>query len=134
VWKKYLDSGTNGNSVAATNTNTTVLDANGLTIPLPGCNKIPGSPYGVDGVPCVPKTEDYEFTDTFGFSDTADPEYAWINQGSSTVTLTNGELVFTPQGVSGQDQGRLLCMPTYPTTPYTFVAAVSSVNGGDASA
>jgi hypothetical protein len=130
VWKKYLDTGTNGNSIAATNTNTTALDPFGLTIPLPGCNSIPKAPSGIDGPPCVPKAEDDEFTATFGFADAADPAFAGVNLGTSTATLTNGELIFSPQNVNAQDQARLLCMPTYPTTPYTFVATVSIVNGG----
>jgi hypothetical protein len=130
VWKKYLDTGTNGNSIAATNTNTTALDPFGLTIPLPGCNSIPKAPSGIDGPPCVPKAEDDEFTATFGFADAADPAFAGVNLGTSTATLTNGELIFSPQNVNAQDQARLLCMPTYPTTPYTFVATVSIINGG----
>jgi hypothetical protein len=133
VWKQYLDTGTNGNSIAATNTNTTQLDPFGLTIPLPGCNSIPKAPSGIDGPPCVPKAEDDEFTATFGFADAADPAFAGLNLGTSTATLTNGELIFSPQNVNAQDQARLLCMPTYPTTPFTFVATVSIVNGGTGS-
>jgi hypothetical protein len=130
VSKKFIDTGANGNSVAATNTNTTQLDPFGLTIPLPGCNSIPKAPSGIDGPPCSPKAEDDEFTDTFGFADAQDPAFAGLNIGTSTFTLSNGELIFTPQAVNGQNQARLLCMPTYPSTPYTFVAAVSTVSGG----
>lgn len=122
VGKKWVDTGGAGDGTTATNTNTTQLDALGLTSPLPGCNKIPGAPYGIDGTPCTPNAMDNEFTATSGISDANDPEFSWLNQNSATATLTGG-MVSLSSPTRGADN--LNCIiEAAPGTPYTFVTVM----------
>jgi len=137
VGKKFIDNGIAADGTTATNTNTTALDPNGLTAPLPSCNKVPASPWGVDGLPCTPNAMDDEFTWTgnglYSPGDTNNPMWTRVNFGTSTATLTNGELIFTGQPVNG-DNWRMLTQAT-PSTPWTFlqvwlVEANAQINSG----
>lgn len=126
VWKSFIDTGLAGDGTTAPNTNTTALDANGLTNPLPGCNKIPGSPYGIDGVPCTPNAMDEEFSwgnGTWAPGDANNPFWTWVNQNSATATLTNGMMVLTSPSRSGSDNLNCLVQAA-PSTPYTFVTVL----------
>lgn len=120
VGKKWIDTGGAGDGTTATNTNTTQLDALGLTSPLPGCNKIPGAPYGIDGTPCTPNALDDEFTWTSGVpGDSNTPQWIQINKGAATFTMTGGMLSLSNSAAVDA----LNCVfQSTPSTPYTFVA------------
>ena len=121
VWKQFIDTGLAGDGATAPNTNTTVLDANGLTAPLPGCNKMPAAPWGIDGPPCSPNAMDDEFTwgGTFLPGDTNDPQWTWLHQGTATATLTNGMLSLS-SATTAADSLSCLIQPL-PSAPYKFV-------------
>ena len=126
VWKQYTDTGGAGDGTTAPNTNNTQLTVT-MSPTQGGCNFPMGSPVGgVDALPCTPKALDDEFTATFGSpGDVNSPQ--WIrdtNFGTSTVTLSGGELLFTPQGGSGTDAIRYIYQ-TAPSTPWTVVMVQS---------
>ena len=124
VWKQFKDTGLTGDGTIAPSTNTTTLDETGLTAPLPGCNKIWASPWAIDSLPCTQNAYGDEFTwgnGTWSPGDTNNPQWTRVNWGTSTATLTNGEMILTPQNAAA-DNWRLLTQAT-PSTPWTFVIA-----------
>ncbi len=123
VPKQFIDTGLAGNSVSAPAGNTTVLDANGTTAPLPGCNKIPAAPWGIDGPPCTPNALDTEFTDTFQIAGINSPEWTWVNQNSATATLANGVVILEAPNRAGSDNLNCIVKPL-PATPYNFVSLI----------
>src|SRR5262249_9739083 len=109
-----------GDSTTAPATNTTKLNPDGATLPLPGCADPPYAPKGVDAPPCSPKALDDEFTSTFGIADTNDP--LWVAQGQTiTASLTDGMATLTSaSGDTGTNKIHCI-MQAAPTTPYTFI-------------
>lgn len=127
VSKQFIDTGLTGDATTAPATNTTVLDSNGLTNPLPGCNKIPAAPYGVDGPPCTPDATDDEFNWGNGTNvpaDANDPQWSWVNQNSASLTLTNGMVTITSPSRSNLDNLNCIVQPVPASTPWAYVAVI----------
>lgn len=135
VWKQFKDTGLTGDSTTAPSTNTTTLDETGLTAPLPGCNKIWASPWGIDSLPCTNNAFNDEFTwgnNTWAPGDANNPNWAWVNQGSATATLSNGALIVTSDTMASSNLEMLASTTALPATPYTFTAFVSTLSSTSA--
>lgn len=122
VGKSFNDTGLAGDGTTAPNTNNTVFDQHCLGASLPvGVNVIPGAPCGVNAPPTSPTAFDDEFAWTLGApGDANNPQYQQLNYGTSSTSLTNGELVFAPQNTAGNAIRMIGTTATMPSTPWEF--------------
>lgn len=118
---EFTDTGANGDGTTAPVTNNTQVFS--TPQPLPGGNTALGGVYGIDAPPQATSETDDEFTETAGFSGTtiSDPRWTGTSLGTSSFTLSNGELAFTPQN-NASDQWRLVTESTS-ATPWSYVVA-----------
>lgn len=132
AWKSVADQGLAGdgtNCASVYASNTTQLSAGGcIASALPsGVNVMPGAPCGVDAPPTSPNALDDELTYGDGTNlpgGTVYTDYTWLNQGSCTVALTNGELKFDcPSNGTNVVNARCLIKPLGSIgTSYTITA------------
>lgn len=126
VGKQFKDTGLAGDSTDCTTvTNTSGLDQHciGAALPL-GVNVIPGAPCGTQAPPSSPAAFDDEFSwgppGTWTPGGTNSPQWQQLNWGTSTATLTSGQLVLTPQSSAGNAVRMLGTTATLPATPWEF--------------
>jgi hypothetical protein len=124
VSQTYKDVGGAGDGSTAPSTNTTILESNSWQ--LPGASIPVGGLIGIDAPPASPTATDEECNETSltpNTTITTTAGWYWLNQGSSTLTVANGECVLSL--ATGADQLFAIVQPAPASTPWTYTAKIS---------
>ena len=125
VGSTYKDTGAAGDGSSPPTTDTTSLTAS----PWSPTNQpiAAGMPAGVDLPQDPPKALDDLFKES-----SLSGQWTWANQGTSTVALSNGSLLLTPQDANAAFSLHYLYQPA-PVAPWTVTAKLAVIDTGSTS-